>query len=75
LVVWNSDSDRRCSGTSWRALLVGTPTRGNLYSGLFFLVGLYALLITLPAIESVRGQVLTQYVNTALSGMRIHASA
>jgi hypothetical protein len=46
-----------------------------LYSGFFFLVGLYALLITLPAIESVRGQVLTQYVNTALSGMRIHAGA
>jgi len=42
-----------------------------LYSGLFFLVGLYALMITLPGIEPVRGQVLEQYVRTSLYGMRI----
>lgn len=41
------------------------------YSGLFFLVGLYALLITLPAAEPVREQVLKQYVETSLHGMRI----
>jgi AcrR family transcriptional regulator len=41
------------------------------YSGLFFLVGLYALLITLPAAEPVRAQVLKQYVETSLHGMRI----
>jgi AcrR family transcriptional regulator len=42
------------------------------YSGLFFLVGLYALLITLPATEPVREQVLKQYVETSLYGMRVH---
>lgn len=42
-----------------------------LYSGLFFLVGLYALMITLPGIEPVRGQVLEQYVRTSLFGMRV----
>lgn len=42
------------------------------YSGLFFLVGLYALLITLPATEPVREQVLKQYVETSLNGMRVH---
>jgi len=50
------------------------PDVDPLYSGLFFLVGLYALLITLPDIEPIRGQVLTQYVATSLNGMRIHAS-
>jgi AcrR family transcriptional regulator len=44
-----------------------------LYSGVFFLVGLYALLITLPVIEPMRGEVLDKYVTTALSGMRIAA--
>ena len=42
-----------------------------LYGGLFFLVGLYALLITLPAMEPMRGQVLAQYVSTSLAGMRV----
>lgn len=42
-----------------------------LYSGLFFLVGLYALMITLPGVEPVRGQVLEQYVRTSLYGMRV----
>ncbi len=41
-----------------------------LYSGLFFLVGLYALLLTLPARGPVRDQVLEQYVATSLNGMR-----
>lgn len=41
------------------------------YSGLFFLVGLYALMITLPGIEQVRTQVLAHYVATSLNGMRI----
>ncbi len=41
------------------------------YSGLFFLVGLYALLLTLPATEPLREQVLEQYVQTSLHGMRI----
>jgi AcrR family transcriptional regulator len=45
------------------------------YSGLFFLVGLYALLITLPGIEPVREQVLTQYVETSLNGMRVESQA
>lgn len=42
-----------------------------LYSGVFFLVGLYALMITLPATEPMRGQVLAQYVRTSLDGMRV----
>jgi hypothetical protein len=42
-----------------------------LYSGLFFLVGLYALLLTLPGREPMRRQVLEQYVATSLHGMRI----
>ena len=41
-----------------------------LYSGLFFLVGLYALLLTLPASGPVRDQVLDQYVVNSLNGMR-----
>ena len=45
-----------------------------LYSGLFFLVGLYALMITLPGIEPMRGQVLAQYVRTSLDGMRVQAA-
>ena len=40
------------------------------YSGLFFLVGLYALLLTLPEQEGMREQVLKQYVETSLNGMR-----
>jgi AcrR family transcriptional regulator len=47
------------------------PDVDPFYSGLFFLVGLYALLITLPAAEPVREQVLKQYVETSLHGMRI----
>ncbi|BBX04881.1 TetR family transcriptional regulator [Mycolicibacterium moriokaense] len=42
-----------------------------LYSGVFFLVGLYALMITLPSMEPARSQVLEQYVRTSLYGMRI----
>ena len=45
-----------------------------LYSGLFFLVGLYALMITLPGTEPMRGQVLAQYVKTSLDGMRVQAA-
>jgi AcrR family transcriptional regulator len=44
------------------------------YSGVFFLVGLYALLLTLPGIQPVRNQVLKQYVETALHGMRVHVT-
>jgi AcrR family transcriptional regulator len=40
-----------------------------LYSGLFFLVGLYALMITLPGIEPMRQRVLEQYVATQLNAM------
>jgi AcrR family transcriptional regulator len=40
------------------------------YSGVFFLVGLYALLLTLPEQPSVRAPVLEKYVATALYGMR-----
>ncbi len=46
------------------------PDVGPLYSGLFFLVGLYALLLTLPASGPVRDQVLGQYVETSLNGMK-----
>lgn len=42
-----------------------------LYSGLFFLVGLYALLLTLPASGPVRDHVLDQYVETSLNGMKV----
>ena len=45
-----------------------------LYSGIFFLAGLYALMITLPGIEPMRGQVLAQYVRTSLYGMRFQAT-
>ena len=45
-----------------------------LYSGLFFLVGLYALMITLPGVEPMRGQVLAQCVRTSLDGMRVQAA-
>jgi AcrR family transcriptional regulator len=44
-----------------------------LYTGVFFLVGLYSLLITLPGIEPMRGQVLTHFVETQVYGMRIRA--
>jgi AcrR family transcriptional regulator len=47
------------------------PDVDPFYSGLFFLVGLYALLITLPGTEPIREQVLNQYVETALNGMRV----
>jgi AcrR family transcriptional regulator len=50
------------------------PDVDPFYSGLFFLVGLYALLITLPGIEPMREQVLNQYVETALNGMRVPAA-
>jgi AcrR family transcriptional regulator len=46
------------------------PDVDPFYSGVFFLVGLYALLITLPATEPMREQVLKQYVETSLHGMR-----
>ena len=46
------------------------PDVDPLYSGLFFLVGLYALLLTLPASEPMRDQVLDQYVVNSLNGMR-----
>lgn len=39
------------------------------HSGVFFLVGLYALLLTLPEARDVRGPVLQKYVETALHGM------
>lgn len=45
------------------------------YHALFFLVGLYALLLTLPADASTRDAVLGQYVTTALNGMRASATA
>ncbi|KUI44169.1 TetR family transcriptional regulator [Mycobacterium sp. IS-1590] len=44
-----------------------------LYIGVFFLVGLYSLLITLPGLEPMRGQVLAQYVDTQVHGMRVRA--
>jgi AcrR family transcriptional regulator len=40
------------------------------HSGVFFLVGLYALLLTLPDSPSVRAPVLDKYVTTTLYGMR-----
>jgi AcrR family transcriptional regulator len=46
------------------------PDVGPLYSGLFFHVGLYALLLTLPPNGPVRAQVLEQYVQNSLNGMR-----
>jgi AcrR family transcriptional regulator len=46
-----------------------------LYSGLFFLVGLYGLLLTLPVIEPMRTEVLARYVTTSLHGMRVQATA
>jgi AcrR family transcriptional regulator len=46
-----------------------------LYSGLFFLVGLYALMLTLPGIEPMRGGVLARYVDTSLTGMRVESAA
>jgi|SRR5579875_2151913 len=39
------------------------------YSGVFFLVGLYALLLTLPDSQEVRAPVLETYVVTTLYGM------
>ena len=44
-----------------------------LYLAVFFLVGLYGLLLTLPSAEPMRGQVLAQFVVTSLHGMRAHA--
>jgi hypothetical protein len=49
------------------------PDVAPLYSGLFFLVGLYALLLTLPASGPVPDQVLDQYVETSLNGMKVAA--
>jgi AcrR family transcriptional regulator len=40
------------------------------HSGVFFLVGVYALLLTLPESPSVRAPVLEKYVTTTLYGMR-----
>jgi AcrR family transcriptional regulator len=45
-----------------------------LYTGVFFLVGLYSLMITLPGIEPMREGVLAHYVETQVHGMRIRAS-
>ncbi|MET8653027.1 MULTISPECIES: TetR/AcrR family transcriptional regulator [Nocardia] len=39
------------------------------YNAVFFLLGLYALLITIPDIASVREPVIEKYVTTALHGM------
>ena len=39
------------------------------HSGVFFLVGLYALLLTLPDARSLRSPVLEKYVNATLHGM------
>jgi AcrR family transcriptional regulator len=39
------------------------------YSGVFFLVGLYALLLTLPESRALRAPVLEKYVTTTLYGM------
>jgi AcrR family transcriptional regulator len=47
-----------------------SPDVDPLYGGLFFLVGLYALLITLPGTQPMRDQVLDQYVETSFHGMR-----
>jgi len=51
------------------------PDVDPFYSGLFFLVGLYALLITLPGTVPIRDQVLDQYVKTSLHGMRVQPTA
>ncbi len=51
------------------------PDVDPLYSGLFFLVGLYGLLLTLPAMEPMRAEVLERYVGTSLHGMRAQAAA
>lgn len=40
------------------------------YGGVFFLSGLYALLLTLPATESTRADVLDRYVDTSMDGLR-----
>ena len=45
------------------------PDTDVFYGGVFFLVGLYALLLTLPNSRTVRGPVLQQYVRTTLNGM------
>jgi AcrR family transcriptional regulator len=46
------------------------PPKGDpFHSGVFFLVGLYALLLTLPESPAVRAPVLKQYVATTLYGM------
>ncbi|WP_431239228.1 TetR family transcriptional regulator [Mycolicibacterium aichiense] len=42
-----------------------------LYNGLFFLVGLYALLLTLPVDGPTRATVLERYVVTSLHGMQV----
>jgi AcrR family transcriptional regulator len=46
------------------------PPKGDpFHSGVFFLVGLYALLLTLPESPAVRAPVLKKYVATTLYGM------
>lgn len=47
------------------------PSVAPLYSGLFFLVGLYGLLMTLADDEPLRDHVLKQYEENALNGMRV----
>jgi AcrR family transcriptional regulator len=45
------------------------PTADPLHSGIFFLIGLYALLLTLPSPRNVRGPVLEKYVTATLHGV------
>jgi AcrR family transcriptional regulator len=47
------------------------PDVDPFYSALFFLVGLYALLLTLPEDQPIRDQVLERYVETSLHGMSV----
>ncbi|MFI5717731.1 TetR family transcriptional regulator [Nocardia sp. NPDC051750] len=45
------------------------------HSGVFFLLGLYALLITIPSTPALRKPVLQKYVETSLHGMCGHESS
>lgn len=45
------------------------PNADPLHSGIFFLIGLYALLLTLPSPRNVRGPVLEKYVTATLHGV------
>jgi AcrR family transcriptional regulator len=47
------------------------PDVDPFYSGVFFLTGLYGLLMTLAADETMRDHVLKQYVANSLNGMRV----